>query len=84
MLDDGERQILERLRDLEGDPDFVPEITSSAGQIIARRREGGEVPLGIATANALDSLLARGWVAETSTGAFRITTAGLRAVGPGQ
>jgi hypothetical protein len=84
MLDDGERQILERLRDLEADPDFEPEIASTAGQIVARRRDGGEVPLGIATANALDSLLARGWVAETGIGSFRITSAGLRAVGPGQ
>ncbi len=79
-MDDTERQILRLLRDLEGGVGREAEVTSTGG-IIHARRAGEVVPTGIATGNALDSLLAHGWVAETGNGYFRITSAGLRAVG---
>lgn len=80
MIDDGERAILERLCVLEADPDFEPEVASSAAAILARRLDGTDVPTGVPTAKALDSLLARGYLAETGNGRFRITSAGLRAL----
>ena len=79
-MDETERQLLRLLRDLEGGPGHEAEVTSTGG-IIHVRRGGEEMLTGIPTANALDSLLARGWVAETGHGYFRITSAGLRAVG---
>jgi hypothetical protein len=79
-VDETERRILELLRDLEVDSLSDPEITSTAG-LIHIRREGEELATDIPTGNALDSLLACGWLAETSNGHFRITSAGLRAIG---
>lgn len=81
MIDQTERQILMLLRDLEDDASADPAITSTAG-LIHLRRAGQEVATAIPTANALESLLARGWVAQTGNGYFRITSAGLRAVAP--
>jgi hypothetical protein len=79
-LDETERRILELLRDLETVPAADPEITSRGG-FIHLRRDGVDLATDIPSGNSLDSLLAYGWVAETRHGHFRITSAGLRAIG---
>ena len=79
MIDDTERQILTLLRDLENDPTAEPTITSTAG-VIHIRRAGEEIATTVPTANALESLLAHGWIAQTGNGYFRITSAGLRRI----
>jgi len=82
-VDETERRILALLRDLEAVPSADPEITSSAG-FIHLRRDGVVLATDIPTGAALDNLLAHGWIAETSHGHFRITSAGLRAIGARQ
>jgi hypothetical protein len=79
-VDETERRILELLRDLEAVPSTDPEITVSAG-FIHLRRDGRDLATDIPASTSLDGLLAYGWVAETSHGHFRITSAGLRAIG---
>lgn len=82
MIDDTERQILTLLRDLENDPTADPTITSttSTAGVIHIRRAGEVIATSIPTANALESLLAHGWIAQTGNGHFRITSAGLRTI----
>ena len=79
-MDETERRILELLRDLEAIPSADPEVTSSDG-FIYLRRDGVDLATDIPTGNSLNNLLSYGWVAETSYGHFRITSAGLRAIG---
>jgi hypothetical protein len=79
-VDENERRILELLRDLESTPSADPEITSTAG-LIHIRRDGEELATDIPTGSALERLLSYGWIAEMSHGHYRITSAGLRAIG---
>ena len=81
MIDGTERQILTLLHDLENDPTADPTIASTAG-VIHIRRDGEEIATTVPTANALESLLAHGWMAQTGNGHLRITSAGLRTIAP--
>ncbi|MFN8540246.1 MAG: hypothetical protein U0232_22550 [Thermomicrobiales bacterium] len=79
-MDETERRILALLRDLEEVPSADPEITSNAG-FIHLRRDGVVLATDIPTGAALDRPPRPRLDRRTGHGHFRITSAGLRAIG---
>ncbi|MDP9375013.1 MAG: hypothetical protein M3Q65_21710 [Chloroflexota bacterium] len=78
--DDELRALLELLGEVDEDRDFDPGVRFTAGAVVLRRRDGGQVPATFGTLDQLAQLRGRGHAAEIGPGVFRITAAGRQAL----